>query len=164
MDEKPFWMIERVIDGHHWWWARKPGCQSYWTQDANEARRFEYRIEAEYVQGRDMPDATITEHLFIDAAEVTAVQKGKAMNCPKCGSPKSRVSTWGKMTFECGSEAKDESFLFQTTPCTLRQLRRAGDELANKAIAIADLLGITTVARNVLLEAAQKWKEACNET
>jgi hypothetical protein len=72
MENKLFWMIEKVIDGVPHWWMRKNGqngewdSPDRWTTDPNKGRKYDTKLEAEYVIGRDMVGCIATEHIFMD--------------------------------------------------------------------------------------------------
>ena len=68
---EPYWLIERVVDGIPHWWKRGDGQYSdamamdRWTTDANEARHYESKADAEFVMGNQMPGCVATEHLIV---------------------------------------------------------------------------------------------------
>jgi hypothetical protein len=66
---EPYWLIERTIEGVPHWWKRQYGqygdamLPERWTTDANEARKYDCKAEAEYVMGCQMPGCVATEHI-----------------------------------------------------------------------------------------------------
>jgi len=65
-------MIEKSIGGvAHWWMSANGkngewGSPLRWTTDPNKARQYGTKEEAQYVIGKDLPDCTAIEHIWIE--------------------------------------------------------------------------------------------------
>jgi len=66
---KPYWMIERIINGQAHWWCSNNGkngrCDSSlrWTTEAHKARHFTEKFEADLVIDGGLIDCEATEHV-----------------------------------------------------------------------------------------------------
>lgn len=80
-----FWMIERIIEGVPHWWKRKDVqygeamLRERWTSNANEARKYPSKANAEFVMGNQMPGCVATEHLTESPPTALDGQKGKVI-------------------------------------------------------------------------------------
>lgn len=65
------WLIEKYIDGVPHWWVRSNGNNGdwddprRWTINSIKAARYDYKLSAEYVMGRQMTGCTTTYHEWV---------------------------------------------------------------------------------------------------